>query len=124
MAKAKKSAAAPAKKAAGKQAKKVETPAGQPLIDTGAAADAAARQLLGKAKLGEPEAPAEEAGKESAAFKQLKQNAKGPAPSNIAKSLGHTFAPKNTLPGRSGQTFHSQTQGFASRVNVPRRTGG
>lgn len=106
--------------------KKAEAPAaaaGTPMVDTGLAAQAAARMLAAKAKLGGAEVAA--GNKETSTFKQLKESLNKPASSLAANVLGNTFGPqKSNLPTHTqGQVYHNQTQG-SSRVNVPRRTAG
>jgi len=116
-----------AKKAPAKKAKKPAVPAGGNLIvDTSRAAEAAARMLAARAKLGTAAEPAS-AEKESSAFKQLKEGLNKPHAQTAAAALGNSLGPaKQNLPQHTGQqqVAHNQTYGGASRVNVPRRTAG
>jgi hypothetical protein len=96
-------------------------------IDTSGAASAAARLLaagLGtRAKAGNTTAP------QSALFKQIKSGASHPVDKHLNSFLDRT-TPAGTKKldqghGRSGPQGHNQTiGGDASRINVPRRTGG
>ena len=100
------------------------SPAGSPLVDTGLAAQNAARMLASRAKLGSALNPSG-GGKESASFKQLKEsvnNPGGPSGGDLSKALGPQ---KTHLPASQyNQIFHNQTQGGVGRINLPRRTGG
>jgi hypothetical protein len=120
----------PAARKGKKEDKSPARPTGTPMVDTSLAAESAARMLMGRAKLGaaQPAAAAEASGseKESASFKQFKDSVNKPASQGPGKAFGNTFAPKNPLPiPGANPVFHNQTQGGgASRINVPRRTGG
>jgi hypothetical protein len=96
-----------------------------PMVDTNLAAQAAARMLAAKAKLGGA-AEATAGNRETSTFKQLKESLNKPASSLASNVLGNAFGPhKSNLPtNMQGQVFHNQTQGGGSRVNVPRRTAG
>jgi hypothetical protein len=135
MAKAKKpttksetSEAAPAKpvKAAAKKKAKPAVVAGSPLIDTGLAAQTAARLIAAK-----PVGSGSNDGakKETSAFRQMKDSlAKGHS-SSVQSVLNNSMNPaakKSSQPFTGGkQVGHNQTFGSdASRNFVPRRTGG
>ena len=118
---------APAKKAVGKKTKKPAMGGGAPLVDTTFAAEAAARMLAARAKLKDTSSAAGDSGKESSAFKQLKEGLNKPHAQTAAAALGNSLGPaKQNLPQHGGhqQVAHNQTYGGASRVNVPRRTAG
>jgi hypothetical protein len=96
-------------------------------IDTSGAAAAAARLLaagLGSRAKGQPAAMPQ-----SALFKQIKSGAAHPVDKHLSGFLDRT-TPAGTKKldqghGRSGPQGHNQTiGGDASRINVPRRTGG
>ena len=111
-------------------------PTGHPMVDTGLAAQVAARALATRAKLGaavggqmpqqqQPAASAQPA-RESGSFKQLKENLNKPTGASLGNVLGNApGSSKSNLPmhGRN-ESFHSQTQGAGPKFNVPRRTGG
>ena len=111
-------------------------PTGHPMVDTGLAAQVAARALATRAKLGaavggqmpqqqQPAASAQPA-RESGSFKQLKENLNKPTGASLGNVLGNAPGSlKSNLPmhGRN-ESFHSQTQGAGPKFNVPRRTGG
>jgi hypothetical protein len=136
MAKAKKSesksaesSAAPRQKAAAGQRKKPQAaPAagGPPMVDTTFAAQAAARMLAGRAKMGGAAAQQTAPGKESGAFKQMKQGLNKPAGQSAAHAVGNALGPNRSnlnVPDK-GQAAHNQAVGNFARINVPRRTGG
>ncbi len=131
--------AAPAKKAAPKAARSSakksaaagKAPAGassEPMIDTGIAAQAAARMLL--ARSAGKAVPAAKPAEESAGFKHLKEEAGKPHQQVMDALLNKTApasAKRNNLPmpGGRNQTGHNQTFGAdVNRANLPRRTGG
>jgi len=136
MAKAKKPASssesapakAPAKKRAtrSKKTAAAPAPAATPLIDTGLAAESAARMLLARQKLHiDQQKVAQTMGKETPTFKQLKETLTNPAAS-VSSAMGSTFGEqKSNLPIPSNnQVAHNQTTSGVGRVNVPRRTAG
>ncbi|MGA2498850.1 MAG: hypothetical protein ABSH20_13995 [Tepidisphaeraceae bacterium] len=96
-----------------------------PAIDTRQAAASVARMLLTKARLqhgAEPQTP----GKESGAFKQLKESmTKHPslaAANSLNTALGHS---KSELPRSFNKSpGHGQVVGHAGPSNLPRRTNG
>jgi hypothetical protein len=128
MAKSKKSESAAAgavKKKGGKTP--ATAPAGQPLVDTNLAAQAAAKRVVAGL------APASVSGgapmAESASFKHLKDSLSKPAASGLAGMLDKTAGPgqkKSNLPFHGGkQLGRNQTFGAdVNRAGVPRRTGG
>lgn len=138
MAKAKKSEtksaetkAAPAtkQKAAAAQRKKPQAApaAGEtPMVDTFFAAQAAARMLAGRAKVGGSAARPTAPEKESGAFKQMKQGLNKPTGQSAANAVGNALGPNRSnlnVPDK-GQAAHNQAIGNFARINVPRRTGG
>jgi len=118
-----------AKKAASKEksgAKPTGTPA-TPLIDTGLAAQTAARLIGAKAAGGAQAGDA--ARRETSTFKQLKDALTKGHSNSVHSALNNSMSPaakKSNLPFRGGkQTGHNQTFGSdASKNFVPRRTGG
>lgn len=122
---------APGKKAAAPAAAKGKTakpaaPQGMPMIDTGLAAQTAARLIGAKAAVAQPAGGAK---KETSAFKQLKDSINKGHSSSVHSVLSNSMSPeakKSSLPYRDGkQTGHNQTFGSdASKAFVPRRTGG
>ena len=134
---AEKKAAAPAKAAAAKaaapkappKAKKAKPAAapGAPMIDTGLAAETAAKLIAAGAR---PAAQAEEPvapKKESSTFKQLKESLAKPHINSDNPLLGNTGGIGNkNKPGFFGgkQVGHNQTFGSGSSRFVPRRTSG
>jgi hypothetical protein len=96
-------------------------------IDTSGAAAAAARLLA--AGLGTRAKPGNAAAPQSALFKQIKSGASHPVDKHLNSFLDRT-TPAGTKKldqghGRGGPQGHNQTiGGDASRINVPRRTGG
>src|SRR5262245_50818509 len=131
MAKAKKSEKSekPAKKAPAKKvaAKKPPPMAGGMMVDTGLAAQNAARLLAAGLSL-KSSAPAKSSN-ESSVFKNLKENLAKPHLSGLDSILDKS-APADTkrsnLPfGGGKQVAHNQTTGAdATRTGVPRRTPG
>jgi hypothetical protein len=119
--------AAPAKKAA---TKKPATSAagGQPLVDTGLAAQNAAKLLVA----GLPTKAAGSAGgpkSESSLFKSLKQGLAKPHLSGLDSVLDKSGGPNTQRPnlpfGGKKQTGHNQTFGAdVNKAGVPRRTPG
>ena len=104
-----------------------------PPIDTNLAASAAASMILNRAVGGSGAAPPAGAGpqpakKESASFKQLKQNIAKPAASGPGGILSNATTQKKAgnLPfGGGQQKGHQQVFGAdVNRAGVPRRTGG
>jgi hypothetical protein len=122
-------AAAPAKKAVVGKKGAPGTPAvGMPLIDTNLAAQNAASMLLNRSTLEHAEAAAESAepAKESAAFKNLKDQLAKPKPTGLAGLFGPSGGAK-----KDGGHFnvqqqkgHNQTFGGMNKTGVPRRTNG
>ena len=116
---------APARKPAAKKKAGTENTAA-PMIDTGLAAQSAARMLLARSA-GAAASPAAAQGA-SSDFQQLKDSLS--RPKAALDSLLHTTAPKNT--SRANVPFHQQkqvghNQTFGADVNrtgVPRRTPG
>jgi len=97
------------------------------MVDTSFAAEAAARMLAARAKLGNnPQAVQTGAPRESGAFRQMKENLSKPAAGGISSAMGNTFGPNKTnLPNPDkGHVVRDQTTSNVNRVNVPRRTGG
>lgn len=97
------------------------------MVDTSFAAEAAARMLAARAKLGTaPPTAGTDAQRESGAFKQMKENLNKPAAGGISSAMGNTFGPNKTnLPNPDkGHVVRDQTTSNVNRVNVPRRTGG
>ncbi len=100
---------------------------GAPMVDTSFAAEAAARMLSARAKLGSaPPTAGPNAPRESGAFKQMKENLNKPAAGGISSAMGNTFGPNKTnLPNPDkGHVVRDQTTSNVNRINVPRRTGG
>src|SRR5258706_12018428 len=100
---------------------------GAPMVDTSFAAEAAARMLSARAKLGNAPQPASaDAQRESGAFKQMKESLNKPGAGGISSAMGNTFGPNKTnLPNPDkGHVVRDQTTSNVNRVNVPRRTGG
>jgi hypothetical protein len=103
-----------------------------PMIDTGLAAEAAAKSVFAKGSSGAPSGPAPTTGtpqKESAAFKNLKASIGNPTGNSMASLLDKTAGPgqkKQNLPFHGGkQVGRNQTFGAdVNRTGVPRRTGG
>ena len=124
---------AAAKHAAPKEAAKSKKQAmaggggGAPMVDTSFAAEAAARMLTARAKMGNaPQALGTDAPRESGAFKQMKESLNKPAAGGISSAMGNTFGPnKSNLPTPDrGHVVRDQTTSNINRVNVPRRTAG
>jgi hypothetical protein len=116
--------AAPAKKAAAKKAAPANTAsASTPLIDTNLVAQTAAAMLINRPSAN---AAAPQAGKESSAFKNLKDQLAKPKPTGLSNLFGPTGDAK-----KSGGHFnahqqkgHNQTFGGLNKTGVPRRTNG
>jgi hypothetical protein len=132
MAKAKKSTtkseASPVKSPKASVAKKVKAlpVTGSPLIDTGLAAQSAARVVAAKTPA---PAPVDAAKKQTAAFRQLKDSMAKGHNSSVQSVLNSSMTPsarKSSMPFHGGkQVGHNQTFGAdVSRNSVPRRTGG
>jgi hypothetical protein len=129
---AEKKAAAPkagAAKVAAPKAKKAKPQAApsSPMIDTGLAAETAAKMIMAGAR--PAQAPAENAQpkKESSTFKQLKESLAKPHINSGNPLLGNPVAAGNkNKPGFFGgkQVGHNQTFGSGSSRSVPRRTSG
>ena len=123
MAKAKKSETAGKKKTEKTKLPAVES---APSIDTAHAAESAAKLVA--AKLASAASPAT-GGRESSAFKHLKDSVAHPTSSTVASFLDKSAGPgqkKSNLPHYGGkQTGRNQTFGAdVNRTGVPRRTGG
>jgi DnaK suppressor protein len=122
---AKKPSAKKAPAAKGKAAKSSAPPA-SPYIDTGLAAQTAAR-LIGAKLTNTPQAGG--AKKDTSAFKQLKDSLNKGHSSSIHSVLSNSMTPgtkKSSVPFHDNkQQGHNQTFGSdASKAFVPRRTGG
>lgn len=118
----------PAKKSSGnaKSASTSATSGSAPLIDTSAAANAAAAMVGGKIAPSSGNQPAGQK-KESAAFKQLKAGLNKPSAGALGGVFGNVNQQKKShLPHGGGkQVGHNQTFGSdAARTGVPRRTPG
>ena len=120
--------AAPAKKAPVKAGGKKVAPAraggaSTPLIDTGLAAQNAAAMLVNR-PAGPAAAP--QAGKESSAFKNLKDQLAKPKPSGLSNLFGPTGDQKKAAGhfNLHQQKGHNQTFGGMNKAGVPRRTNG
>ena len=120
--------AAPARKAAPKKAAvtAAATSTSMPLIDTDLAAQNAAAMLLNRpASEGAPSGTGDSA-KESATFKNLKDQLANPKPA----SLSNLFGPSGDQKKSGGhfnlnqQKGHNQTFGGMNKTGVPRRTNG
>jgi hypothetical protein len=119
--------AAPKAAAKSKKPTRAVAQGGAPMVDTSFAAEAAARMLTARAKLGNnPQSAQTVAPRESGAFKQMKENLSKPAAGGISSAMGNTFGPNKTnLPNPDkGHVVRDQTTSNVNRVNVPRRTGG
>ena len=115
-----------AKKAAAAKSKPAAAPA-SPYIDTGLAAQTAAR-LIGAKMSGTPQASGS-GKKETSAFKQLKDSLNKGHSTSVHSVLSNSMSPtskKSSTPFHGGkQQGHNQTFGSdASKAFVPRRTGG
>jgi hypothetical protein len=114
---------APAKKSAAAKAPAPATTAGLPQVDTQFAAQSAAKMLLNRAVAGDAPTPA--AGKESASFKNFKDQIAKPKSASLNHLLGPTVdAKKSTNHFPNQQRGHNQTQGGFNKTGVPRRTNG
>jgi len=106
------------------EAKKPAASSGTPLIDTGLAAQTAARLVAHRDEL----ANARTAGtEESTAFKQLKESINKPAAHGPASFLQNSASKKKAGSPFSGLNQVGRNQTFGADVNrsgVPRRTGG
>ena len=119
------------KKAAAK-GKKPAPPAAPPMVDTALAAQAAARHLV--AGLSPTTAAPATGGKESAAFKALKQTLANPTAGGLDGVLDRTALPGSRKsdqpfagPKGAGGSSAGRNQTFGADVNrtgVPRRTSG
>jgi hypothetical protein len=108
---------------------KLLAPTSAPMIDTGLAAESAAKRVAAgfapSATVGISNMPA----RESSAFKNLKESMSKPASAGLANLLDQTAGPapkKPNLPFHGGkQVGRNQTFGAdVNRSGVPRRTGG
>jgi len=122
-------ASKPAKKSSGnaKSASSSSTPVSAPLIDTSAAANAAAAMIAGKVAPSPSGNQSAGPKKESAAFKQLKAGLNKPSAGALGGVFGNVNQQKKShLPHGGGkQIGHNQTFGSdAARTGVPRRTPG
>lgn len=103
---------------------------GAPMIDTGLAAQAAARMLLARSSGAAAATRQASAAGESEGFKQLKNNLGKPHPQAMEALLNNTAPPGSKrsnlpIPGGRNQVGHNQTfSADVSRAGVPRRTGG
>ena len=91
------------------------------MVDTSFAAEAAARMLAARAKMGNAQqAPQAAAQRESGAFKQMKESLNKPAAGGISSAMGNTFGPnKSNLPTPDkGHVVRDQTTSNINRVNV------
>ena len=119
--------AAPSKKKTTKATKPPATAPSTPMIDTGLAANSAAKLIAAKASVapGGSGAPSQE----SASFKNLKQSLNKHSSTSMASFLDKTAGPgqkRPNLPAFGGkQVGRNQTFGAdVNRSGVPRRTGG
>ncbi len=112
----------PARKAP--DAKKPSAPGGVPLIDTGLAAQNAARLVANRDELANVRT---EGAQESSAFKQLKESINKPVAHGPASFLQNTASKKKSNSPFGGLNQVGRNQTFGADVNrsgVPRRTGG
>jgi DnaK suppressor protein len=120
----------PVAKPAGKKAPAVKAtspaqPAGVPMIDTNFAAQSAAKALLNRAISGGGAAQAAQGGKESASFKNFKDQIAKPKSASLSNLLGPAVdAKKSASTFLDQQRGHNQTQGGFNKTGVPRRTNG
>ena len=120
--------AAPAKKAAPKKASVAAAAAStsMPLIDTDIAAQNAAAMLLNRPASEGATSGTGDSAKESATFKNLKDQLANPKPA----SLSNLFGPSGDQKKSGGhfnlnqQKGHNQTFGGMNKTGVPRRTNG
>ncbi len=132
MAKAKKSETAATPAAPKKKATKAKTsaPVDGPMIDTGLAAESAAKHIgAGFGHAAAAPATGAAPARESASFKNLKDSFNKPASAGLASILDKTAGPgqrKQNLPYQAGKHVgRNQTFGAdVNRTGVPRRTGG
>jgi len=114
----------PAKKTTAKKAAAPSAPMGVPLIDTGAAAAAAASLIRHKVSTDNAGASGK---KPSASFQQLKNSLNKPASAVVGGILGEAQAKKNQAGHGefAKQVGHNQTfSADVTRTGVPRRTPG
>ena len=112
----------PARKAP--EAKKPAASSGTPLIDTGLAAQNAARLVAHRDELKNVRT---EGAEESSAFKQLKESINKPASQGPASFLQNSGSKKKSNSPFGGLNQVGRNQTFGADVNrsgVPRRTGG
>jgi hypothetical protein len=114
----------PAKKPAAKKSAAPSAPTGFPMIDTGAAAAAAASLIRHKVSTDNLGGTGK---KSSAGFQQMKDSL-NKSPSSIVGGMLGAVQDKKNQQGHSGQAKqvgHNQTFGAdVNRTGVPRRTGG
>ncbi|HEX4796629.1 MAG TPA: hypothetical protein VH370_22750 [Humisphaera sp.] len=106
------------------EAKKPAAPGGMPLIDTGLAAQNAARLVAHRDELANVRT---EGAQESSAFKQLKESINKPAAHGPTSFLQNTASQKKSSSPFGGSKQVGRNQTFGADVNrsgVPRRTGG
>jgi hypothetical protein len=123
---AKVAAKAPAKKTAAKRPGALSAATGGiPMIDTNLAAESAAKMLVARPAEG-TEASTAQPNKESASFKNLKEQLAKPKPSSLNNLFGPAGGEKKF--GNQGftsqQKGHNQTFGGMNKTGVPRRTNG
>ncbi len=132
MAKAKKSESAATPAGGKKKADRAKPPVASqgPAIDTGLAAESAAKRVAaGFGVIGAVSASSGAPAHESTSFKSFKENINKPASAGLASILDKTAGPgqkKPNLPYQSGKQV-GRNQVFGADVNrtgVPRRTGG
>ena len=112
----------PARKAP--EVKKPAVSGGVPLIDTGLAAQTAARLVAHRDELANVRT---KGGEESTAFKQLKDSINKPSSQGPASFLQNSASKKKSGSPFSGLNQVGRNQTFGADVNrsgVPRRTGG
>lgn len=113
------------KPAAKKAAKPVAPRPAAPLIDTSLAAEAAAKMVANRDRIGSSEIGEKREG--SSLIKQIKQSLNKPAPHGPGGILSNVQGgqKRNVRFGGRNQIGHNQTFGpDTSRSGVPRRTGG
>lgn len=127
----KSSEASAAKGAKKKQPAKAQAAPAAPMIDTGMAAETAAKLVGAKVSATPATGGSEGAGasKQSSAFKQMKDSLNKPASGAMASFLDKAGGPvgkKSSTPfGGPKQVGRNQTFGAdVNRTGVPRRTGG
>jgi hypothetical protein len=117
---------APAKKTVVKKAAAATAQtSGIPMIDTNLAAESAAKMLVARPAEA-TEATAAQPSKESASFKNLKEQLAKPKPSGLNSLFGPTGGEKKfgNPSFTSQQKGHNQTFGGINKAGVPRRTNG